>query len=105
MGALYQGPDPLGLGADEDDDSVSGSDIVTRAATAYTRNVPETAQVTVGLPITAVARSIDYNPGATVRPAEAGPTDAYGDRRGPVDDALVFGGSQALDDGGESGGA
>lgn len=88
MPPLWQGPDPLGLGADEDDDSVSGSDVFTRAATAYTRHVPETAQVTVGLPVTAVARSFDYNPGATLRPAEAGPTDAFGDRRGPVDTAF-----------------
>lgn len=88
MPAWYQGPDPFGLGADPDDDSPSGSDAVTRAATAYTRNVPESVQVSIGLPVTAVARSIDYNPGATVRPADAGPTDAFGDRRGPIDDVL-----------------
>jgi len=90
MPAWYQGPDPFGLGADPDDDSPEGSDIVTRAATAYTRNVPEVLQVAnpIALPATFAARSVDYNPGGTVRPADAGPTDAFGDRRGPIDDTL-----------------
>jgi len=79
-GAWYQGPDPLNVGA-----SGEGGDITTEAATAYTRNVPEWFQV-ANAPLSFGARLVDENPGGTVREPEAGPTDAYGDRRGPVDD-------------------
>jgi hypothetical protein len=75
---------PIFSGGD-DTDSDENRGLLNRAATAYTRRVPESVQVSVGLPVTAVARNFDENPGATVRPPEAGPTDAYGDRRGPID--------------------
>lgn len=82
-GAWYQGPDPLNVGA-----SGEGGDILTETATAYTRNVPEPIQLIS--PVTWAARNVDENPGATLREPEAGPTDEYGDRRGPIDNILDF---------------